>query len=76
MIQELLDRADAMPDDSCGRQTPCRGDSATPCIAALASLGRVDPPAAFAAADALMKLLGGQAATTVPITVATQTAEG
>ena len=55
--QDLLDRVDAMPDHPSVVRLLAEAMRAGPCIPALASLSRVDPAAAIAAADALLTIL-------------------
>lgn len=57
LAQDLLDRADATPDHSSATRFLAEAMHAGPCILALASLSRVDPPATLAAADALLTIL-------------------
>jgi tetratricopeptide (TPR) repeat protein len=55
--QDLLSRVDATPDHPSAPRLLAEAMRAGPCLPALASLGRVDPSAALAAADALLTLL-------------------
>jgi tetratricopeptide (TPR) repeat protein len=57
-VEDLLNRVDATPDDPSAATLLAEAMRAGPCAPTLASLSRVDPSAAAAAAAALLKLLG------------------
>ena len=56
-ILDLLDRVDATPDHPSAARLLAEAMRAGQCTPALASLSRVDPSAALAAADTLLTLL-------------------